>query len=764
MNKKATFDKKEKNQRHKIEALVKQFIPTSSSDDYVARLVAYCSNILNCTLTSAPLDSNIKMTIVKRVGLLHEDKPHSEKEQIFNKIKNGLVNLSGKKIFKKKSSLLKLLHALSEFGDLKRITNVNQQESRVNMLLDANPSDYFPTSLFMQNEHEDPYSSIILKEDTEALLFDILKLLKEGSSNYLKEPSSNIESFTLKTRIQLPPCLLSACLSLANISPLLTILRDFYSTYPPISSTGRAFLSCLASFLSNFDAFLDTLLSTPCSSQRVTPINLISILQPMQHELVLLSWICDSLRGIQDCHILSVISVLGGSQLRAILEETSAPLREFLLKWTNEGEVSDPEQEFFISDRLELIWSRVPKFMSTTLVEGIFEIGRTVRLKQELQLQQLELERFVEIEIGKVSMEEVETWVNIVREVNHNNLVAEYKKESNFLHVIRFLKRTFLMQNGDFADAMINSLDPILMKPAEEVFFHDVIPVFRNLSEICNFSRLFPEISNDFGVRLLEKTHGDTGWDIFAYEMSFDQRVSYVLTPKLMLKLSQLCHFLLRIRRVYYRLNDIWLIQKQFLKRNDVVVSAYRMIFKCNMIRTHMAEFLRNLNYYVFYEVIESEFQEFEKQCEEASSIPQLKDHVEQLFSKLLSRCFVDSSGSFKLFEKINELLKHCEGLWSEFMRINNLLYIDGRANNNFPIRTSILSVDSLWNRYEENYYQFLTILKEDPQMRNSSFKFDFNFFHLNSFEKKATKRYFEKIREMREEEDNKRNNNNHIK
>lgn len=55
-------------------------------------------------------------------------------------------------------------------------------------------------------------------------------------------------------------------------------------------------------------------------------------------------------------------------------------------------------------------------------------------------------------------------------------------------------------------------------------------------------------------------------------------------------------------------MNEVWLKMKQVIKANDILKTSYNLVLRCNYFRTQMSQFITNLNSYVFYEVIASEY------------------------------------------------------------------------------------------------------------------------------------------------------------
>lgn len=537
--------------------------------------------------------------------------------------------------------------------------------------------------------------------------------------------------------------------------------------------------------------------------------------------------IVDSILNIENDHILSCLDTYakcGNHRLRLIskffLKETIKPLTNFILNWVNEGDIEDQHNEFFIrkifkkinfwENDCEIVYKRIPSIIGQEMAEVVFKIGVMMRFIKKMGLKfikedvsfeaggmELELQDGEEVEIDKISEIDL-NFVSIQTEdmkaflyehyLKHAKmLIKSFLRESNFLENFEFLHKTFFMRNGDFFDSLLHELDPLLTKKATKVFFHEVMPLFRSISEKSSISNiglikgkgrtiLGADLLDRFGLRFLEKSDGDKGWDVFCLEFRFSDLMKHIITDQVELKLQRLSHFLIKLRRLYYKMNKIWILQKKVLKCKEVAEDAKNLIIKCNLMRTHMSQFITNINSYVFYEVIASEYQKFMQSIEKCQDLEELRKNCETLMNDLLRRCFLQKDENFHknmkvktrqdifkqdadlrrnidymkdnkygftstIQESIAVLLDIVEEFSNSFMKIHGVLYDgDGKMNRYFPIKPSAKLVSKVWENYDNEYYHFLSLIEsncEDYGLQASAFKFDFNFFHVNHYEKK---------------------------
>lgn len=230
-------------------------------------------------------------------------------------------------------------------------------------------------------------------------------------------------------------------------------------------------------------------------------------------------------------------------------------------------------------------------------------------------------------------------------------------------------------------------MDNLLSRPAEEVYFHEVMPLFREVTMKSRIDRTesYEQFIDNFGVELLLKTDGDIGWDVFCLNYIFPPDIKSVVDKHMELMLQRLNIFLLKLRRVQARMNDIWLKMKQVIKANDTLKTCYNLVLKCNYFRTQMYQFISNLNSYIFYEVIASEYQNFVEQVSKCQSLPHLREITFNFLSNLLCKCYIQAPP----VELDRE--KGASGLGRK------QLFYPSKASNLYPRITKLLSTLDLF-------------------------------------------------------------------
>lgn len=144
-----------------------------------------------------------------------------------------------------------------------------------------------------------------------------------------------------------------------------------------------------------------------------------------------------------------------------------------------------------------------------------------------------------------------------------------------------------LMGSGDFIDSLYNTLNEELLQSGTGVLKHHILSTFVNILKRSSLRNEKLEYLENLEIKLLEPSDGDIGWDIFYIDYNIPNILTYVINNKTKMKIIRLSTFLWKIRRCYYKLNDIWLEQKNILQKFSRALPYSQIWNKSNMIRHH---------------------------------------------------------------------------------------------------------------------------------------------------------------------------------
>ena len=66
-------------------------------------------------------------------------------------------------------------------------------------------------------------------------------------------------------------------------------------------------------------------------------------------------------------------------------------------------------------------------------------------------------------------------------------------------------------------------------------------------------------ILGNLGVKIMEASEGDTGWEVFCLEFRFPELLEYIFSPDQNIKLMRLWHHLFMIKRNLGKMSQVWL-------------------------------------------------------------------------------------------------------------------------------------------------------------------------------------------------------------
>lgn len=476
--------------------------------------------------------------------------------------------------------------------------------------------------------------------------------------------------------------------------------------------------------------------------------------------LTYLGILVDSCDTVPDFHCISVFGVWrqsGCPKMVSIANEMihsiSLPFIDACLAWANRGEIINPS---FMIERIpgmQDIWKenyrlcheKIPYVFDVDISKLIFYLGsnrnlirRVDKSRSEDILPVLKLHRLPDdrdIEACKRELVRLHSESALA-------LVDVFIKKSSIVEHLTFLKGAMFMERGDFVDSLLVRLTPILDLQAKDVYYHDVMPLFDELAKKSTLARNSKKLGKTLGrlgVKILEATEGDSGWDIFCIEYQFPDLLKFIFDPQVSLKLMRIWHHLFKIKRNIFRMNEQWLEQKQLIKKANEHDVFYRLLMRCNMIRSHMAQFLQNLGGYIFYEVIEPHFSMFMNSMHKSESLYKMRKSGHGLVDRLLKDALIDRD-ELNLFKIVSDLLNLTDRYLRAFkliMKYGLTRVADGlELNEDFPVIKCSKMIQTIWDSYESTYQMFLGALNEHPTTRNLSFKFDFNEYHARSMAK----------------------------
>jgi len=339
-----------------------------------------------------------------------------------------------------------------------------------------------------------------------------------------------------------------------------------------------------------------------------------------------------------------------------ILRRVAGPLMSMIRTWMTEGEIQDPYEEFFVcansSVPLESLWTdmysldieMVPCFIPLDLARKILLTGKSVNfirlccLGQEWSpseghsggqlgiaqpddpqaAEDVPLERF-SFQGGGGPLADLTAKVQNAALRTNKHLVALMMRQYALMEHGGALRRFLLLGQGDFVESLMDIAEEELCKDANKVYKHQLLGMVdmavrqSSVSQVCSADTVAR-----LGVKLLEPSAGDKGWDVFLLDYAIDSPLHVVFTPAVMLQYDRAFAFLWKLRRVSHGLAACW---RQHMALHRHLMSSSRQaseqsskvgfelrqtLHKCTCLRNELHHFVQNIHSYVMCEVLET--------------------------------------------------------------------------------------------------------------------------------------------------------------
>lgn len=113
------------------------------------------------------------------------------------------------------------------------------------------------------------------------------------------------------------------------------------------------------------------------------------------------------------------------------------------------------------------------------------------------------------------------------------------------------LKKFMLLGQGDFVTCLMDGVGPELKRRANQLFRHNLTGILEGALRASNAQFEPSYVLDRIGIRLLEASPGDSGWEIFSLDYSIDAPLNAV-RPLLTLYSSLRISFILHSRTVHF--------------------------------------------------------------------------------------------------------------------------------------------------------------------------------------------------------------------
>lgn len=548
-------------------------------------------------------------------------------------------------------------------------------------------------------------------------------------------------------------------------------------------------IACLQSRLQQNSDIVDS----PLSEEQVPLLTLCQLslymMSPLERLQLLLSVVkaCQGKRGGALASCVHSFLQHGAPRVRRtvrmLLTAVCRPMYVMLSRWILDGELEDPHSEFFIAANPEVkgdrLWhdkyyvqeSLVPSFISLAQARKILATGKNINflrevcqnhtpikgreaLKQALESTNVEA-LFVEDHDGELQnmLEQAyrETSRRVLDVLNNN-----YK----FFDHLQALRRYLLLGQGDFIRHLMELLEPELLKPATEMYPHNLSGILESAIRSTNAQFEDENILNRLDVRVLEKSPGDTGWDVFTLDYHVSGPIGTIFEMN-MTSYLMLFNALWRAKRMEFALSRALKRQLTAAKQMRCLPEMTQILQRSHLLVAEMVHFVHQVQYYTLFEVLECSWHAFIKQVQQAEGLDDVIKAHSGFLTTVRAGAFLDD-GSKELAAQLRSVYD----LMLQFQTLEDQLYaraaqelearqiherlveVKGTStaveekeaarvkdfkNTYLPHMKTQLNV--LAKGYQDMVKKFLLMLTSQPELTLQllSFRLDFNEFYRRS-------------------------------
>lgn len=304
----------------------------------------------------------------------------------------------------------------------------------------------------------------------------------------------------------------------------------------------NSFFRCIEFLLTSYVSFVNQSFEKPQSS-------LIGIFNQLPEQIKILRLLnfifrqTAQLDGYEFLMEIYRLSKFGDTSIKElsldIFDEIVVPYYEYLEQWIIQGELTDENEEFFVSfdakhshihDIVEFHTNKLPSFLGleTSTFRKIFQIGKMLifldKYCKEIDWLNEYTSRYSKFIFvthkGLKSMDSnllqtlVENQYNEI--ISYFTIVLEAKFEL-FPHIAN-LKKIMFMSSSDFIDTIFQRGFFMLGEPATNLTSAKLSELLTQSVSTSSAQNMLPRYRDNIDARILDLSHGTVGWDVFTLE------------------------------------------------------------------------------------------------------------------------------------------------------------------------------------------------------------------------------------------------------
>ncbi|KAK2733064.1 Microtubule-nucleating Tub4p (gamma-tubulin) complex component [Myotisia sp. PD_48] len=324
------------------------------------------------------------------------------------------------------------------------------------------------------------------------------------------------------------------------------------------------------------------------------------------------------------------------SYAEKLLALVTKPFYNMLRQWIYDGELSDPYNEFFVTQpeiRLDIdprrtatsVWDEkyklddemIPTILTRDFAKKVFLIGKSLNFIRygcgdSSWVVAYSREASKELRYGDTAA--LENYVDEAYKTTMDRLIYLMDTKFKFFDHLNALKKYLLLGQGDFIALLMENLSSNLDRPANSQYRHTLTAQLEHAIRASNAQYDSPDVLRRLDARMLELSHGEIGWDCFTLEYKIDAPVDVIITPWASTQYLKVFNFLWRVKRVEFALGSTW--RRCMTGARSVLGGVEDKVGRdwkeARCVIAEMIHFVRQLQYYILFEVIEASWDQLQ--------------------------------------------------------------------------------------------------------------------------------------------------------
>jgi len=249
---------------------------------------------------------------------------------------------------------------------------------------------------------------------------------------------------------------------------------------------------------------------------------------------------------------------------------------------------------------------------------------------------------------------------------------------------MRALKSYLLLGQGDFLQVLLDQMKPILNRRSNQIYAHTCNDALGHAIMASNAQYDNKEVIERLHVTKWEATVHESGWQIFTLDYSTTTPLNTIFHKVVMNEYRKVFSFLLKLKRARMELSDTWtgsMARTSNISKNVAFVFR-KLTHKCHLFVHEMLFFVRNLESYFMFDVLETAWVRFKKHLTKSKSLDNIIRAHEMLLEEISVKCFLS---------RLQE--SPCSSILRQ--KLDNILHIILRASNTIKdVQSKIVSYE----------------------------------------------------------------------